>query len=621
MSVYDPHRTRTYSVREADDILGRRGGIRPTLAVEDVILLLLHADPRPMRGRVGLAAQVFLAVTEVLGGLGVEPGIFSWPRRGPRRDDRVRRALEELAFTGNVAVSGGGGRGRGGEISITARGLKRAEKQRARLPAPVMDALARKRAEWAELEAEPGTGLDDPSHGPGTPERQAPTEPGAGRRAGAGTAAPNGPGRQELAPPAGRPPGDSAEECYAAGCALADRGDHGQAVRLFERALLLDPAHAGSRVRRAESLAALEGRGGGAGSRAGAAAQPPPAQGRTGAPPDGCPAAGKSVDAAFPGALGAPARGKKRRYPRIPGFPSIVGVALRSAKKGDSADILTQFELYRGEQLSQGDGIFAQNVIYRLLSDHVYPLILRVSEEWPEPRDFGLYAVQIVMHSKEELNDVLVNEDVRLRVLCQTSRKDIKAGDYVLLKDIDEIVSISDVDRDPNTATISMLHVNGKWFGKFDVIYNRGIAHQKLKLALKFLNDSTREDVSLEVRYNSLWSGCELLAESALLLHNMLKPKSNHKSIRKGLEQLLKNHNLPYIKEYIEIAQIRESLRYGHPHPDRSCEGEKKMAHLLDKSLEFAFFAMNFLERRQVGIGLDDTPEARIFDPAGSPAT
>ena len=613
MSVYDSHRTRTYSVREADDILGRRGGIRPTLTVEDVILLLLHADPRPMRGRVGLAAQVFLAVTEVLGGLGVEPGIFSWPRRGPRRDDRVRRALEELAFTGNVAVSGGG------EISITARGLKRAEKQRARLPAPVMDDLARKRAEWAELEAEPRTGPESSAHGPDPPGRQAPAgAPGDGGRAGAGKMVFDGSGRRGPAPPAGRPPGDSAEDCYAAGCALADRGDHGLAARLFERALLLDPAHASSRGRRAESLAALEGRGGAAGSRG--PAPSPSAQGPAGAPPDGCPAAGKSVDAAFPGALGSPARGKKRRYPRIPGFPSIVGVALRSAKKGSSADILTQFELYRAEQLSQGDGIFAQNVIHRLLSEQVYPLILRVFEEWPDPKDFGLYAVQIVMHSKEELNDVLVNEDVRLRVLCQTSRKDIKAGDYVLLKDIDEIVSISDVDRDPNTATISLLHVNGKWFGKFDVIYNRGIAHQKLKLALKFLNDSTREDTRLEVRYNSLWSGCELLAESALLLHNMLKPKSNHKSIRKGLEQLLKNHNIPYIEEYVEIEQIRDSLRYGPPHPDRTREGEKKIARLLDKSLEFAFFAISFLERRQVGIGSDDTPEARIFDPVESPA-
>ena len=297
-----------------------------------------------------------------------------------------------------------------------------------------------------------------------------------------------------------------------------------------------------------------------------------------------------------------------------------MGVALRSAKKGGSADILTQFELYRGEQLSQGDGIFAQNVIHRLLSDHVYPLILRVSEEWPEPRDFGLYAVQIVMHSREELNDVLVNEDVRLRVLCQLEGKGAREGDKVLVKDVKEIVSIAEVDRDPDVAAISLLRVRGQWFGKFDVIYNRGTAHQKLKRALKFLNDSTREDASLEGRYNSLWSGCELLAESALLLHNMLKPKSTHKSIRKGLEQLLKNHNMPYIEEYVEIEQIRDSLRYGPPHPDRTREGEKKMARLLDKSLEFAFFAMNFLERRQVGIGSADTPEARIFDPAESPA-
>ena len=610
MSSEDPPHYKTYPVREADDILGRRSGA-PNLTVEDVILLLLHADPRPIRVGVDLAAQVFLAVTEVLGGLGVEPGIFRRARRGPRRDDRVRRALEELAFTGNVAVSSGGG----GEISITARGLERAERQRARLPAPLLNALARKRAEWAKLEADPGTGSEAPAHGPDPPGRQAPTgAPGAGGRAGAGKVAPAGPGRREPAPPAGRPPCDSAEGCYAAGCALADRGDHGQAVRLFERALLLDPAHAGSRGRRAESLAALKGRGAGA---APTPAQPHSSE-QAGPVAPGVPHAGIASTTPFPG---APARVKKRRYPRISGLPSMVGTALGPAKEGSCVDVLTQFELYRREQLSQRDGIFEQNIIHKLLSDQVYPLILRAFEEWPDPKNFVLYAVQITMHPKEELNDVRVNEDVRLRVLCRATRGGIRKGDDVFLKDIKEIVSISEVDRDPDAAAISLLQINGRWFGKFDLIYNRKTSQQKLRRALKFLSDATNEDIHLESRYDLLWSGCELLAESALLLHNILKPKSTHKNIQKGLEQLLKNHNVSYSKEYAEIAQIRESLRYGPPHPDRTREGEKKMARLLDKSLEFAFFAMNFLERRQVGIGSDDTPEARIFDPAGSPAT
>lgn len=619
---------RTYSVQEADEILGRRSVVLQNLTVEDVVLLLLHADPRPIGGRVDLAAQVFLAVTEVLGGSGVEPGIFRRAGPGLQRADRAQRALEELAFTGNVAVSGGGdgGCGHGREIRITARGRDRARDLHARLPAPVMAALARKRDEWAKLSPDPDMNGRARVRGSELSGRLAPQgRPCARGREDARGAAPRDSGHQGPASSTDPAPCGGAEKCYANGRAHEGRGERGRAVRPFKRDTLPDPAHASRRSAMTESTDVLEGHNGAAESRDAAAL---PMQGPRGA--SAGPAAGGSVSAPAPGALpegalpegarDAPARRKKRRYPRISGFPSLVGMALKSPKKGSRVDILTQFELYRDEQLSQSEGIFAQNIIHELLSNQVYPLILRASDEWPNLKDFVLYAVQIVMNSKKELNDMLVNEDVKLRVLCQTARKGVKEGDEVFENDIKEIISIGEIGRDPDAAIISLLCVRGRWFGKFDLIYNRNIVHQKLKRALKFLNDSMREDASLEARYNSLWSGCELLAESTLLLHNMITPKSTHKSIKRGLDQLLKSHSMPYIEEYTEIAQIRDSLRYGPPHPDRSREAKEKMAHLLDKSLEFAFFAIHFLERRQVSVNGDGQLGMGIFDPAKGPA-
>ena len=285
-----------------------------------------------------------------------------------------------------------------------------------------------------------------------------------------------------------------------------------------------------------------------------------------------------------------------------------MGTALEPAERGEIFRVLTQFQLYRSDQLPQSDGTFAHNVINGLLSNLVFPHLLRAFGDRPVPKGFVLYAVQIIMHSKDELNDVLINEDVKLDVICEIDKSGPEDSDEALICDIEEIVSIHELDRDPDAATISLILTRAGWLGKFDVIYNRRIAQQKLKRALKFLNDSIKENNSLESRYDLLWSGCELLGESMLLLHNMLRPKSTHQQIRKELGHLLRRHNSAYIEEYNEIAQIRESLRYGLPHPDRSAEAKRKIMHLQDASMEFAAFAIGFLERRQVSAGAAGDP-------------
>ena len=64
---------------------------------------------------------------------------------------------------------------------------------------------------------------------------------------------------------------------------------------------------------------------------------------------------------------------------------------------------------------------------------------------------------------------------------------------------------------------------------------------------------------------------------------------------------------MPLLAKGCDAADLmRESLRYGPPPPDLSAEAEKKMAHLQDVSMEFAAFAIGFLEGRQVAAGAGD---------------
>ena len=615
---------RLYTLEELDEhVIPRAGGVR--LTAEDVILLLLRADPHPVRGREALTAQVYLAVTGPLARSGVEPIAFRRGRGGRPRSAHVELALEHLAFTKNVEVSGGRGRrGDGGaEIAITAKGRKRIAGNHKSLPAATRSALARKRAEWAG--AAPSCKMKDDTYVHNRELLERLPAPGgisgSGRRRSAGQEAgtSNPPGGEGSAPPAGQAPDGYVEEWYAEACALAAGGDHEAAIGLFERAILLEPSHAGSYRGKAGSLSALGRRKEAAKfHRMAAMLEPGRDAAAGGSEGDGMAAS----DAARPsrtdgGSVGAPGErpsGRsrsvpapgKRRYPKISGFPSLVGTALEPAEKGEVVRILTQFELYRGEQLSQDDGIFVKNVIHGLLSNLVYPLVLRAFGDRPVPKDFDLYAVHIIMYSKAELNEVIINEDVKLDLVCEPARKGLKGGDEVLVKDIKEIISINEPNRDPDAAAISLFRINGNWLGKFDAIYNRRIVHQKLERAVRFLKDSIQECNSLESRYDLLWSGCELLGECMLLLHNTLKPKSSHKQIQKMLGHLLRLHNLSYIEEYNEIAQIRKSLRYGLPHPDRSAEAKKKIRRLQDASMEFAAFAIDFLGRRQVSAGTGD---------------
>ncbi len=138
---------RLYTVGEIDEAI-RRTSCDIDLTVEDVILILLRADPRPVQGLPALVRQVFLALTTVLAGCRVEPVSFCGTASGPR-SGHVEGDAEQLLFSRNIEIAGGG-EGPGAEIAITPRGRDRIRKAYEALPAGTRSELSRKRAEWAE---------------------------------------------------------------------------------------------------------------------------------------------------------------------------------------------------------------------------------------------------------------------------------------------------------------------------------------------------------------------------------------------------------------------------------------------------------------------------------------
>lgn len=144
-----PPPRRLYSLDEIDGtVRGRTGGIACTVA--DVVLLLLHADPRrPVRGRDRLAAQAFLAIREVMPEGSVEPVRFEHGPAGPR-SDRLDATIDHLVFA-RYAEASGGPPLRDARLGITPKGRGYVAGRLGALPAGVGEKLAQKRLEWDTL--------------------------------------------------------------------------------------------------------------------------------------------------------------------------------------------------------------------------------------------------------------------------------------------------------------------------------------------------------------------------------------------------------------------------------------------------------------------------------------
>ena len=163
--VEEGHRERLYTLDEIDNVVLPQIG-RVSFLLEDVILLLLYADPAlPIRGKRRILLQVYLALSEIFADSDTEPVRFVQRKSGPHSED-VLHTIDNLLFTRNVAVEGESVRTC--LLSITPKGRARIGGRFDALPAAMRERLAQKRREWNALTVA-GLGRYADANGPARP--------------------------------------------------------------------------------------------------------------------------------------------------------------------------------------------------------------------------------------------------------------------------------------------------------------------------------------------------------------------------------------------------------------------------------------------------------------------
>ena len=230
---------------EIDELARQMGDVEFT--IEDVVLLVLRADPRPVRGAEALAAEVRRALAGALAGRAVEPAAFEAGPGGRMSSREVEYALDSLSLSGGVRAIDGDGGGDKTAFEIAPRGVSRIKEKWDALSPDARRALARARA---ERDAEVAVVMKYPAHvnSAELPKGGLGAVPAGGRG-----------GRQAAEAPA---------SCGADAAKLqeyVDRGDHlygeekyDEAYAAYEMASRLQAPDAGLHFRMARSLAGME---------------------------------------------------------------------------------------------------------------------------------------------------------------------------------------------------------------------------------------------------------------------------------------------------------------------------------------------------------------------------
>ena len=291
---------------------------------------------------------------------------------------------------------------------------------------------------------------------------------------------------------------------------------------------------------------------------------------------------------------------RELKYPKLEPMPSIIGTALTSAQGGDKIAILTQWSLLNTENTTDEYIMMIKGRISSMLSDNIFPRILKAFSTKTIPKDFFLYAVYVEMHSDEQKNKILINEDTKFYAVCRPKvGLEIKKNDPITMGNIEELISIEKRNIDPNAATMMLMLNKHGWFGKADLIYNRKNTQMKINRAINFL-ESAKENLkqsNIDAFYQSLWDCTELLAESVLLLHNQIKLKASHQNIQTAFNEFCEIHRIRV--DYEKITQIRNSVRYGPPHPIYK-NRTKDAPTLLRSIIDLHDFVLDFLKVREV---------------------
>lgn len=117
-----------------------------TYTLSDVILFLLYANRKPIRGKTKQQKEVFLALELVLNKLQIQPIHFKEHNFGPYSEE-VDNTIDQLVFSNNLLVTGKK-ISKDFTIEISHNGMKRIKDKFDGLPDDIKKDLALKREQW-----------------------------------------------------------------------------------------------------------------------------------------------------------------------------------------------------------------------------------------------------------------------------------------------------------------------------------------------------------------------------------------------------------------------------------------------------------------------------------------
>lgn len=216
------------------------------------------------------------------------------------------------------------------------------------------------------------------------------------------------------------------------------------------------------------------------------------------------------------------------------------------------------------------DDEFSANLFKQLLELWVNPELGRRKAAGLLDDSFRLYAAQVVMHV-ERPNEVRINQEVRALMRARATRG-ISKGEWVTSRDFSEIIDLALPDDEPDSAHITAILHNGKWFIKFDFRYNSGRIRHTAAAAREFLDSakSALEKGHLHSSVDCLFSAVELLGKAFLLAlpDDMVVKSKTHSFIASRLNFGSKHgiHYGRYAGLVNRLSELRPAARYlKHP--------------------------------------------------------
>jgi len=246
-------------------------------------------------------------------------------------------------------------------------------------------------------------------------------------------------------------------------------------------------------------------------------------------------------------------------------FNSIYGFAVNEAKDGEKVGIALQVNC-DDPRFQEGLPFMATSI----LDDLIYPEVMLRIEAKKLSSDFRLWRAHIIMSTDESRNEILLNDEVRLKGLVNfKDGKQFEPGQPVQASDIKDILALYPNDKnDPNVAHIMLVKLQNRWYFACDLIYNKKKVGNRFELSKQFLKtaENCMKDKSWGPMVDNLFSATELAAQSILLLHPYpgFSMRQDHDQTRKLFTAYAENGNIDikFSKHFTKLDELRPQGRY-----------------------------------------------------------